>query len=363
MSGRIARLLHTLAAPRRRDDHSAPTFSPERPDRDEHAASVSRRLAHTLDRAMELGLWEHAERLAKSAVRLRNVSSQLAERLARLRLVQGRAETALAIIDSCSERPASLRLLRAACLIHQGRSAEAQLDLREWSLRSTAPLAARRLLALLEWDAGDVESAQHTLTRNLRHLEDPQTIEILLVMSVAQERGELTAVWAERLHAASLFATTGLETELLLTSVGIETSAMPATPTSTQIETLALELTSMESIIPTLVEAQRLKPEPARAALLYQAVIHALSSLTNELAACEALARLALILKNPAAALQWVQRGLKLNPMSVTLALLAQEAAHTAPDGPPDGAYGEEVVATIGESEVEAPVYRTGRAA
>lgn len=361
MSGRIARLFHTLAAPRRRIDDRAPTSSPVEHGQDEHAAS--RRLAHALDRAMDLGLWEHAERLAQSAVRLKHVSSQLAERLARLRLVQGHAETAIAIIDSCSERSASLRLLRAACLIHQGRSAEAQLDLHEWSLKSTAPLAARRLLALLEWDAGDMESAQHTLTRNLRHLEDPQTIEILLVMSVAQERGELAAVWAERLRAASLFATAGIEMDLLLTSVGIETSEAPAAPTKTQIETLAVELTSMETIIPTLVEAQRLKPAPARAALLYQAVMHALSNLTNELAACEALARLALILKNPAAAIEWVQRGLKINPMSVTLALLAQEAVQTGPDGPPDAAFGEEVVATIGESEAEAPMYRTGRAA
>src|SRR4029453_17641159 len=144
---------------------------------------VARRLADTIERAMDLGLWEHAQRVAESAAQLAHRFPHLADRLARLRLAQRDPQSALNIIDSCAVRPASLRLLRAACLLQLGQRIEAQLDLQEWSRRASAPLQARYMLALLEWHAGDAHAAMEALRRNLRQIEDPRTLTALLLIN------------------------------------------------------------------------------------------------------------------------------------------------------------------------------------
>ena len=81
----------------------------EAPMRTEHA--IARRLGEAIDRAMDLGLWEHADRVAATALRLAPSHPSLTERLARLRLAQGRCDLALASIDGCRARTAELDTL------------------------------------------------------------------------------------------------------------------------------------------------------------------------------------------------------------------------------------------------------------
>jgi hypothetical protein len=95
--GGLRRLVTTTAG--RRHPVAAPAAPPRR---------LARRLADAIDRAMALGLWEHADRLARTAASLAPGYARLAEPLARLRLAQGDPETAIRVIDcGCFEPPAT----------------------------------------------------------------------------------------------------------------------------------------------------------------------------------------------------------------------------------------------------------------
>ena len=181
MGGPIASLLARFRRTDRPTDRSAPAAASPA-----EKALTARALADAIDRAMDMGLWEHAERIARSALRLAPASARLSEQLARLRLAQGRPETALTIIDSPwaqGEMYASLRLLRAVCLVQVGRKQSAHSDLLRWSKKSTAPLDARLMLALLEWEAGDDHAATLSLLRNLKH----QTVALVVNFKRVQD--------------------------------------------------------------------------------------------------------------------------------------------------------------------------------
>ena len=154
-------------------DTSGPQTAPQR--------RLARRLADAIDRAVAMGLWDHADRLARTAAPMAPDNPRLVEPLARLRLAQGDPERALHMIDTCRTRPASLRLLQATCLLFLGARTDAHLDLYRWSSRASAPLDARLLLGLLERGTDD-STAIRTLQRNLRHLEDVRTLQALLLM-------------------------------------------------------------------------------------------------------------------------------------------------------------------------------------
>lgn len=162
--------------------------------------SVARQLCAALDRAIELGLWQHADRVALAAAVLAAEYPPLAERVARLRVRQGRIETALAIIDACPASSASLRLLRAVCLLRLGRGLEAQLDLQQWCRRGSTPLDARVLLACLDAQTGDADSARAALQCNLRQLEHARSLQLLTALAVLGNRAAPAAAWAVRLR-------------------------------------------------------------------------------------------------------------------------------------------------------------------
>jgi len=101
----MPRVLRPILARFRRAAATPPRRAADRPDvRDDRGKA--RALADAIDRAMQMGLWEHAGRLARTAARLAPQSSRLSERLARLRLACNDPETALAIIDGCRETTA-----------------------------------------------------------------------------------------------------------------------------------------------------------------------------------------------------------------------------------------------------------------
>lgn len=293
---------------------------------------LARRLADAIDRAMALGMWEHAERLAQSAASLARGFPRLAEPLARLRLAQGDPETALRIIDGCRTQPASLRLLRATCQLFVGDLAEAQLDLHGWSARASAPIDARLLLGLLEALQGDATAVQ-TLLRNLRHLEDPRTLQALLLVSIARGRPEPAQAWAGRLRTCCAGGAEGgaRAVDLMLESLGMAGLPADAEPTSERAGALAMELITFEPAIQTLTEAQRRRPHRPTVRLLGRAIEQALPDLGDPAAALHALATLALLEGDEEAARTFARRGLDENPMSVPLALLLRRLARPVP--------------------------------
>ncbi len=300
---------------------------PRGPDRGRDAGQarrVARRLAAAIEKAGDAAA---AGRYAERGARFAAKSARLTECLARLHLSGGDPETALRTIDGCRSRPASLRLLRAACLLLLGQRAEAHLDLLHWSARATAPLDARVLLALLEWQRGHHDDAIRSLQRNLRHLDDPRTLAALVLVCAHRGRSGQVAFWASRLReAARVGGTHGApDVEILLQSLGLPGRAGEASPVRQEIDSLAMELLTAEPAIPALVEAQRLRPDPATIALLRQALERTHGDLADQSAGAEALSRLALLEGDRDATARWARRGLDLNPMSASLTRLANE--------------------------------------
>lgn len=293
-------------------------------------ARAARRISDAIERAVEERQWLHADFLAERAAPLAARHPRLAECLARLRLAQGHPQTALGIIDGRHKRSSSLRLLRAVCLLQLGRATEAHIDLHRWSRHSSAPLEARLLLGLMEWAAGDTEAAVAALRRNLTHLEEPRTLEALLLVSLQRDRRDQAHVWADRLRNCATTEDTAPQLDLLLRSLGLPGAEVAREPSPAQVHTLAMELIARDGVIPALVEAQRLRPQPADAQLLRRAIEQALDDLPHPQVAMEALARLSSLQGDFATGLRWAERGLALNPMSASLALLQRELVRLA---------------------------------
>ena len=220
---------------------------------------LARNFADAIDQAMALRQWEQAQRLDDASGRLAPDNARLSEQLARLKLVQGDPETALAIVESCNTMPASLRLLRAVCQWLLGAKADAHLDLVQWSKKASAPLDARLLLALIDWKAGDLQESIKTLRQNLRHLDDPRTLETLFLISLHRGRKEQAENWAQQLRQCLLAAASVPIADVMLRSLG-QTGMAPQTQVSDKLAaTLAMELISFEAAILPLVEAQHQK--------------------------------------------------------------------------------------------------------
>jgi len=260
-------------------------------------AETARGLCNTLDRAMRLSLWDHAERVAATAERLIPSHRNLAERVARLRLAQHRPHEALHLIDHLRDHSASLKLLHAACLILTGRQAEAHLILHEWAPRSSAPLQARVLLALLETHAGDTARATDVLLRNLRQIDDPRTLLALTLCCAANGRRAQAEHWARRLRTSPSPRAMRDDHQVILRSLRLAGSPVRTTsPCVSQVTALAEELVVHEEVLASLVLAQQLEPDEADARLLQASIIAALPRLLDQAAAHEALNDLSIVL-------------------------------------------------------------------
>ena len=260
--------------------------------------------ADAIDRAVRLERWVHAGRLVRAAAEIEPKSPRLVERLVRVRLAQGEPDAALDVIDRAglgTPLPAPLRLLRAACLIHRGERELAAHDLRCWLKEKAPPLEAGVVLALLDWHRGDEHAATLTLLRNVRWLEHPASLDLLLLIAIHGGRHEQAEVWTRRLANANrrAFGTALAGVMAMLFDAPPPTADTPV-PTE-HLETLAHELRAEENVIPALVEALRRRPEPETADLLAAAIERTLDDLRHPDAARAALATLAAISAGPAA--------------------------------------------------------------
>lgn len=294
------------SAPTESTDFGAAGLSTRGPSQDR---ATARELAAALDRAVELGQWLLAERIAGQSIRVAKNHPLLAERIARLRAARGDFETALTIIESCRGEHASLRLLRAVCLLQAGRSHEAHADLLHWSRKAAAPLQARLILALLEWKAGHHDDAALALQRNLRQIEDPATLAALMLMTEAEDRSQMSRHWAQRLRAASAGQAQPSIFDVVLLAAGHGQSRPQVVATAEAIAALATELLANEPVIPALVEAQRLAPDAETCRLLAGAIASGLDEMESQGAAMFALADLHDLLDEAEIAAAWRSRG------------------------------------------------------
>ncbi len=310
-----------------RRNASAPAKQSAQDDSDEVqlGRQTSRQLCAALDRATQLGLWEHAERIAQNANRVARLNAGLTDRIARLRLVQGDSAAALAAIDACPARSGSLRLLRNVCLIHAGRRSEAHMDLHAWSARASCPLTARVLLAMIEWKAGSDTAAIEALVRNLKQIEDPDTVALLTALCVASNRPEQASDWAKRLAQDCAQTEHAAGADVMLRSLELPGISATDEPGDLHVHTLAAQLLAREGCIAALVTAQQIQPDRATARLLAAAIEQCLSDLETPAIGYESLARLALVLDDREAALDWIRRGIELCPMSSGLVRLSRE--------------------------------------
>jgi hypothetical protein len=233
-------------------------------------------LCEELDIAIDRGQWDRAHRLAESATRLWPTYRRLAEPLARLRLAQGDATTALMIIDGVPLKTASLRVLRAICLLHEGARDEAHSELLSWTSQTSAPNAARRLCALLDWSIDDIKSARQRLMQNLKQLVDPDTIKQLVLLAMREGRTNIAAHWAERLMEISGESADAQQRRIVLLSMGLQPAKAESAIDDRRIQQLATELLANEAVLPALVEAQCMSPAAATIELLLRAVERAL---------------------------------------------------------------------------------------
>lgn len=329
----MARLLRSILGRVRRRS-SVGTSSVDQPRPPQHERQLARTLAEGIDQAMNAGLWDHAERLADAAGRLAPDCARLSEQLARLRLTRGDAETALRIVEGCRTMPASLRLLRAVCLWLVGERIEAHLDLHRWSAKAAAPLDARLLLALIELRLGDVDRSIEALQRNLRHLEDPRTLEALILVHLLNDRPDQAEAWAQRLRCRRHLGDVAPEADPLLRSLGMPGLPDEAEPTEEDVANLAMELICFEPAIDVLVAAQHSRLHLPTVRLLAPAIERALPDLNDASTGMHALARLSLLQGQRQEARRWADRGLAQNPMSAPLAIMVRELSQTDPQAP-----------------------------
>lgn len=320
----MLRWLRSILMTRRSSPCPVPSMPPAANER-----SAARRFVDAIERAMQLGLWEHADRVARSGARLAGRYPMVAEAIARLRLAQHLPEESWRVIEGCQASSSALRLLRAVCLVRLGKQEEAISDLTRWSRRNTAPLAARTLLALLELDRGEWPAAGQALERNLRQLSDPTSAAIAHLAHLERRQRQRSIDAAQRVALIPDWHRAGFDIELLLASTGGSEHVRREVLGEHHARALAMELIPAEHLLPALVEAQVRRLHRPTAELLARAIELALPELTEQATGHEALARLHLALDHRAAARQWAQAGLNINAMSATLAMLLQE---TAPD-------------------------------
>lgn len=299
---------------------------------DDAERSVARSLAESLDEALAHNHEHRLSVLSEASLRIAHRHPHLTERLARLRMNANDADGALALIDAVTELPSSLRLLRCACLLQAGRRAEAHQDLSKWCTYSAAHIDARVMAALLDWEAGDVKSANALLRENLRQLGnlDVRTLMAALCLAVHENNADRVATLVEQLRQCTAGRTCTPDIEVLMGSLGVTAPAPTTHLSDPQLDAFVTEIIAAEQTLPALVESLEIKPDTAICAMLIDALDRALPDLSNASAGIEVLARLHLLQGQRDAAAALVQRGLESNPMSAALVLLHHELEQRA---------------------------------
>jgi hypothetical protein len=233
---------------------------------------------------------------------------------------------------------AEARLTRLADWCLGGQAAAAELELHDWQRHEDCPAHARALLASLLARRGRIEQALAVIAPLARQDAEPDAERALLhvALLLAAELPDSARRAALKLyhqHGYQGFVRVWLEA---LQPPGLQD--LPVVPEAT-IEHLAAELVGQRQVIPALVAAQQRAPDAGQIHLLRRAIDRAARDLSDNppsaLAACQAMAELALLAGDADDARRWAHRGLRLDPYAVRLALVLAEVSDDPAVGPP----------------------------
>ena len=326
-------------------------------------ASRLDRMADAIEKAISNGQLDLANRLANTSIRLRSDHQRLNEAIARLRLNEDNPEAALAILD-CHPATSNERcLLRAACLVALGQKGQAHLELLARSQRPGASSRVHQLLALLEWESGDEARAVSGLHENSTW-NDPSTLKVLIAFAI--ERGSMKEAQrlADRLAREAIYPTERDGIQLFLASLNLARSGVRPAPHRNTIRVLTHELLEAETLIETLMEAQRREFDAPSARLLLASLAAGVDRFSDPPAIYLHLAELARELDGQAMAVAWIETGLEAFPMSAPLRLKHAEivaALRAGSTQPTEDA--REVVAKFRQQQVDDAEQISGKAA
>ncbi len=321
MTAIIKRLL-AFARPRAADRDAPDDHEAQRTTR----ISARRRLAvrQAIGEA-RLALSHHDTTAAQHAIaRARTIdpaNRQLPLLAAAAALRQGHAYQALHLVESADAQHAPTRLMANLVRLSAGQRYAAWLDLSDWAACDGCPPQARVLLAWLYCEEGRPDAAQRTLAEvDTEH--EPLARQLAMLIGMRHDGAAPT-----RRDMADLLHRFGDDpaTEWFGRSLGLGRRRSSGEVPVNVVEQLADELLSEPGVIPTLVAAQRRRPEPDRVALIRRALVRIVDDLPEPIVAVEALAELSRLAADRDDALRWVQRGLNLAPYSAKLALMLDE--------------------------------------
>ncbi len=234
----------------------------------------------------------------------------------------------------------SARLARLARWCVQGRLACAELELHQWLCEPACPTAARVLLAslLARRDADHDAQAVLTALDEQGAFDDVHALRLRLTFALMQDDNDAVAHWTQQLaDTTDLGDAQDAAAWLQAVHWDDEQVAPPEAPGQDVVEQLADELRRQPGVIPSLVHAQRVDTDGDAAVLLRVAIEATVDEYIDDrplLQRCWALAELALLADDPAAARQWALRGLEIDPYHATLALVVAQVEDDLTEGP-----------------------------
>lgn len=227
-------------------------------------------------------------------------------------------------------------LATLAELCTTGRLAEAELHLHAWCRRPDAPVTARLLLASLLARRGAARDALALLERVSHHGPDADAELTRLHIALLIRTGLLDS--ARRL-VRLLHDSQGHSPVIArwLTAIDSVTDSKLTQVSLASVEHLAAELIDQLDVIPSLVAAAVIDPQPADLALLRAAIQRVAADKHDQrstLMLCTAMAQLAEAAGDSDDARRWAHRGLTIDGYNATLALVLSRIADDLTLGP-----------------------------
>jgi hypothetical protein len=233
--------------------------------------------------------------------------------------------------------PANEKITRLCKDYVNGALAGAELELHEWARHQDCPREARVLLASALVCRGrhqDALSVLHPQIDLARHQFDEQLGKMLIAVLI-----EADMIQSAQRVAGLCYHQLGRQGQMVdwLEAVDAPGFGEPGVQPEATIEELAQELTHCFDLIPSLVAAQQVQSDLNDTTLLRDALFR-MTPHTNEhsqsLTLSLSLARLSLLLEDYDEARRWAYRGLRLDPLNASLALILAQVRGDAAMGP-----------------------------
>lgn len=216
----------------------------------------------------------------------------------------------------------------------QGQRAGAELELHDWARHEDCPDEARVLLACALTARGEREHALAILHQQVDLAAQQYSEDLGRMLVAVLTEADLTESAQRAAHQC--FHQLGHQGQMAawLEAVDAPGFGEHVSKPDAAIEELALELSSQFRLIPSLVAAQKIDPDTDDICMLRDAMMgmapHAHDQ-RETLTLSLALAELSLLLDDHDEARRWAYRGLRIDPLSASLALiLAQVQGDTA---------------------------------